>query len=320
MSRVVALCGGVGGAKLAFGLSRVIDAEKLTIIVNVGDDGDHLGLHVSPDIDTVLYTLSGLADTERGWGLAGETWNFMAAVKRIGGESWFNLGDSDLALHVERTRRLRQGESLSRITGDFAKALGIRAEIVPATDDPLRTIVETDEGDLEFHDYFVRRACKPIVKRVRFANADRARPSKAAEAALRAPDLSAVVICPSNPYLSVDPILAIGALHARLAALEAPRIAVSPIVGGKAIKGPAAKMMLELGLAPNVETVARHYSGLIDAIVLDAVDEAEIAGIAAMGIAAFPAQTVMRSDQDRIELARFVLSAAERVPQFKGAA
>ncbi|HYE00920.1 MAG TPA: 2-phospho-L-lactate transferase CofD family protein, partial [Alphaproteobacteria bacterium] len=237
MSHVLALCGGVGGAKLAFGLAAELSAEDLTVAVNTGDDFEHLGLTVCPDIDTVLYTLSGLSDRERGWGLAGETWNFMAATRRLGGEDWFQLGDQDLATHVERSHRLAAGESLSAVTARLARALGLTAAIAPMSDQPVRTVVETDQGELAFQHYFVRERCAPAARGVRFEGADRARPSPALEAALARPDLAAMVVCPSNPYLSVDPILAVPGVREALKRRSAPVVAVSPIIAGQALKG-----------------------------------------------------------------------------------
>ncbi len=234
---VVALSGGVGGAKLALGLARIVPPEALTVIANVGDDFEHLGLAISPDIDTLTYVLAGLDDTARGWGRRGESWAFMAALAELGGESWFNLGDRDLALHVERTRRLRAGETLSQVTADIARRLGIGPRILPASDDPVRTVVDTADGPLAFQHYFVREQCRPAVRGFRYDGADRARAQPEALAALAAPDLQAVVICPSNPYISVDPILAIPALRRALADCAAPVVAVSPIVGGSGAQG-----------------------------------------------------------------------------------
>lgn len=306
-SHIVALCGGVGGAKLAFGLAQVLPPERLTVIVNTGDDFEHLGLHVSPDIDTVLYTLSGLADRERGWGLAGESWAFMDALGRIGGEQWFLLGDRDLATHVERTRRLRSGETLSTVTAALARALGIAHAIVPMSDDPVRTIVTTPDGELEFQRYFVAERCAPVVTALRFAGAESAAIAPGAAAALARPDLGAVVVCPSNPYLSIDPILAVPGMRAALAACAAPVIAVSPLVGGKAIKGPTAKLMQELGITPDVAAIVQHYAGLITRMVIDHADAAHAATLACPTLVA---QTVMTCDADRIALARTVLDWA----------
>lgn len=310
---VVALCGGVGGAKMAFGLARILPPEALTIVVNTGDDFEHLGLSISPDIDTVTYTLADLSDRERGWGLAGESWAFMAALRRIGGEDWFWLGDQDLATHIERTRRRAAGETLSEVTVGLARRLGVGHPIAPMSDQPVRTIVETDEGPLAFQHYFVREQCRPRVRAIRFDGADAARPAPAAAAALARPDLAAILICPSNPYLSIDPILAVPGLREAIRAARAPCVAVSPIVGGKAIKGPSAKMMGEMGLTPSVRAVAAHYAGLIDALVIDQVDAGEAPAVEALGLACAVAQTVMRRDEDRIDLARAALGFAERL-------
>jgi len=307
---VIALCGGVGGAKLAFGLTRILSPDDLTIVVNTGDDFVHMGLHVSPDIDTVAYTLSDLADRERGWGIAGETWNFMDQVKRLGGEAWFNLGDRDLAMHVERTRRLAERETLSEITTALTGALGIRHAVVPMSDDPVRTIVQTADGELAFQRYFVGEQCRPVATGVRFDGAASARPSLALQAALARRDVTAVIVCPSNPYLSVDPILAVPGVRAGLKALGAPIVAVSPIVGGRALKGPAAKLMLELGVKPSVTAIVCHYSGLLSGLVVDTEDADEAEALRTLGLPTLATGAVMRSDDDRIRLARETLAFA----------
>lgn len=301
MSRVVALCGGIGGAKLALGLARVLPGDRLTVIANTGDDFEHLGLHVSPDVDTVLYTLSGRADPDRGWGRAGETWRFMDALGELGAETWFNLGDSDLATHVVRTDRLRAGARLTEVTRQIATAFGIEAEILPASDDPVRTTVETDAGALPLQHFFVRHRCQPRVSGVRFDGAATARPSPEALARLEAADL--VILCPSNPWLSIDPILAVAPLRAALAGCAAPRIAVSPLIGGKAVKGPLSKMMAEMGIRPGTAAIAAHYEGLIDTLVVDSRDGDP--GLAAPRIAL--ADTLMTDLATREALARRVL-------------
>ena len=310
MGHVIALCGGVGGAKLAFGLTRVLAAADLTIVVNTGDDFEHLGLAVSPDIDTVLYTLSGLADRERGWGLAGETWGFMSALRRLGGEDWFQLGDHDLATHIERTRRLAAGETLSGVTATLATRLGLEHAIIPMSDQPVRTWVDTEIGPLAFQPYFVRERCAPVAKAVRFEGAAAARPAPAFAAALARPDLEAIVICPSNPFLSVDPILAIPGVREAIKSAAAPAVAVSPIVGGEAIKGPAAKLMRELGQTPGVVAIAAHYRGLIDGLVVDTADSADADRL---GAPACVTATVMRSDEDRVALAAKTLAFAAKL-------
>jgi len=313
VGHVIALSGGVGGAKLAFGLTRVLGPEDLTIVVNTGDDFEHLGLTVCPDIDSVTYALAGLSDRERGWGLAGETWGFMAALKRLGGADWFNLGDHDLAMHVERSRRLAAGQPLSQVTADLAGALGVTHAIVPMSDDRVRTFVETDAGRLAFQAYFVRERCAPVVHSLEFMGAAQARPSPAFAAALARKDLDAIVICPSNPYLSVDPILAAPGVAEAIRAAPCPRVAVSPIIGGEALKGPAAKLMAELGVKPGAAAVADHYRGLIDGLVIDISDRADTAEVERRGMAALAVHSIMTTDEDRTRLARDCLEFAARL-------
>lgn len=304
--RVIALCGGVGGAKLAMGLYRIL-GEKLTIVVNTGDDFEHLGLSISPDIDTVLYTLSGLANRELGWGRADETWNFMEAAGALGAETWFRLGDRDLALHVERTRRFKAGHSLSEIVRDFAKSLGVTAEIVPMSDDPVRTIVVTSEGTLPFQRYFVEKRCVPKVERIFFHGAELARPNPALGRAIADPDVTAIILCPSNPFLSIDPMLSIPGLATILRRAAVPLVAVSPLIGGKAVKGPTGKIMGELGLAANTHAIARHYGDLLDGLVVDEMDRAETAMLT---LPIRLTATLMTTDEDREKLARDVLDFA----------
>jgi LPPG:FO 2-phospho-L-lactate transferase len=311
--RILALCGGIGGAKLALGLMHEVAAAELAILVNTGDDFEHLGLTVSPDVDTVTYTLAGLNNTELGWGLAGETWAFMDQLKKLGGEDWFNLGDRDLALHVERTRRLHAGESLAAIALDVARKLGVAPAIWPMSDDPVRTVLETDEGTLAFQRYFVGRRAEPAVRAIAYRGAETARPHPAALAALADPALEAVVICPSNPWLSIAPLLAMPGLRDALARTRAPVIAVSPIVGGKAIKGPTAKLMGELGLPVTAPAVAQFYAGLATGYVLDETDRALAEAVAAQGMAVDVRPTVMTDLASKRALARGVLGFAERL-------
>lgn len=305
--RVVALCGGIGGAKLAHGLSTVLGRD-LTVVVNTGDDFEHLGLTISPDVDTVLYTLGGLADRERGWGRADESWNFMAALAEVGGETWFQLGDRDLALHVERTCQLRAGHCLTAVVQGLAARFGIRPAVLPMSDDPVRTMVDTSEGVLAFQRYFVERRAQPVVRAVTFQGATKATPSAAVTAALRAPDLRAVVICPSNPYLSVDPILAVPAIRSLVESAGAPVVAVSPLIGGAAVKGPTAKIMAELAVPPTSRAIAKHYRGLIHGLVIDEADAAESD---AVGVPAHVTRTLMRGDDDRVRLAGETLAFAD---------
>jgi LPPG:FO 2-phospho-L-lactate transferase len=309
---VVALSGGVGGAKLVQGLSQVLGAGELTVIVNTGDDFEHLGLHVAPDIDSVVYALAGLSDPVRGWGRRDETWTFMAALKALGGEDWFALGDTDLAMHVRRSHALAGGASLSTVTTDICRSLGVATTVLPMSDDPVRTRLLTAEGWLEFQDYFVRRQCAPAITQMEFAGAATARALPAALAALAHPALRAIIICPSNPFVSVAPILAVPGIRAAIRDSGAPVIAVTPIIGGKAIKGPAAKMLAELGFPVSAAGVAGCYAGLVDAFISDETDP-EPAPIAGMSLVRAP--TLMRNDQDRRILAQAVLDIAARLPE-----
>jgi LPPG:FO 2-phospho-L-lactate transferase len=307
---VLALSGGVGGAKLALGLYRILPPDALTIVANTGDDFEHLGLRVSPDLDTLLYTLSGEDNPELGWGRRCETWTFMAALEALGGETWFRLGDGDLATHVERTRRLNSGETLSAISDDFRRRLGIAARLVPMSDDPVRTRLLTSEGWLDFQDYFVRRRCVPEISQLAFAGSDKARPHPDFLPALADPALRAVVICPSNPFISIDPILAVPSIRAALRECPAPVVAVSPIIAGKAVKGPTAKMMAELDLTVDAASVARHYDDILDLYIADEEDRAAVAGL---DVPVVLTRTLMHSLADREALARTVMIAAGRV-------
>ena len=302
---IVALSGGIGGAKLALGLAHVHDPADLLIVANTGDDFEHLGLAISPDIDTLLYTLAGLDNPELGWGRRDETWAAMETLQALGGETWFRLGDRDLALHLARTDMLRAGRTLSTITDTLRRRLGVVPRILPASDDPVRTRLDTDQGTLDFQEYFVHRRCAPAVRAITFAGAAAARPL--AEVIHAIATAAAVVICPSNPFISIDPILAVPGLRAALAATSAPVVAVSPLIGGRAVKGPTAKMMAELGLPVTARAVAEHYAGLLDIFVANPEDAAALAGIDARVVAA---PTLMRSLADKQALARIVLAAA----------
>lgn len=308
---VVALAGGVGGAKLADGLAQILPPENLTVIVNTGDDFTHWGLNVSPDLDTVCYTLAGLANPATGWGRMDETWNVFEQMERLGAETWFRLGDKDLATHLERTRRLRDGEPLSSITRDLCARWGIRHAVLPMTDDPVATMVDTVEmGELAFQEYFVHQRCEPTVKGFRFAGIESARPAPGVLEAIEAAE--AIVICPSNPWVSVDPILKtiknLEIFESRCA------VAVSPIIGGKTVKGPAAKMFAELGIVPSALAVARHYgSPLLAGFVLDAVDAALMEAVADLTIVPFSTNTIMNLSDNRRQLAQDVLNFIQRL-------
>ncbi|MCK8785680.1 2-phospho-L-lactate transferase [Roseomonas sp. NAR14] len=307
---VLALSGGIGGAKLALGLAQIIPGEALTVLANTGDDFEHLGLAISPDIDTLTYALAGLDNPITGWGRRDESWSFMTALRELGGEDWFQLGDRDLATHVERTRRLRAGETLSAVTEDFRRRLGIGARLLPMSDQPVRTKVLTPEGWLDFQHWFVRLRCAPAVRGLEFAGAESARPLPAILDALRDPALRAVVICPSNPLISIDPILAVPGLRHVLRECRAPVVAVSPIIGGRAVKGPTATMLADLGTPPAADAVARHYGDLLDGYVLDAADAALAPGIAARCAVA---PTLMTDLASKAALARVVLDLADRI-------
>lgn len=306
---VVALCGGVGGAKLALGLQHLLE-ERLTVVVNVGDDFEHKGLRICPDLDTVLYTLSGLNDEVRGWGRSDESWNFMEATKQVGGECWFALGDRDLALHIERTLRLTDGETLTAVIADISQGLGIKARIVPVTDDRLRTKVETGAEILDFQRYFVERRCEPVVQRIFFEGADVARLNPLVTAELSSERLGAIIICPSNPYLSIDPILAVPGIRQKMKGRAVPVVAVSPIISGKAIKGPTAKIMDELRIKPTSRSIAQHYASLIDGLLVDHSDAADATDI---GTKVHAAPTLMTDLASRVGLAREALAFAGRL-------
>ncbi len=305
---VVALAGGVGGAKLASGLAAVLPAENLTVIINTGDDFDHLGLRICPDLDTVTYTFAGLSNPDTGWGRDGETWHFLEALAALGGPTWFRIGDKDLAVHVERTRRLRQGQPLSAVTRSIAQSLDVRVNLLPMSDETVSTVVQTDGGDLGFQEYFVARGFRPRVRGFRFVGAEASRPAPGATAAIDGADV--VILCPSNPWVSLDPILSVPGMRELIAGH--PVIGVSPIIGGRAVKGPAAKMFTELGIAPSPEAVARRYQGLLSALVIDHVD-AELADpIRSLGIEPVVRAVVMHGLPDRARLAEEILEVAGR--------
>lgn len=313
---IVALAGGVGGARLAVGLAQVLAPRQLAIVVNTGDDFEHHGLTVCPDIDTVVYTLAGLNNPSTGWGRVDESWDFMQALSTLGGQTWFRLGDRDLAMHVLRTEALRRGETLSDVTQRFARKLGIRHAVVPMSDTPVRTRVKTTRGEMPFQDYFVRLRCRPRVQGFEFEGARRARVPGMLAGILTGSAVDAVVICPSNPYVSVAPIFAVPALRRWLQRRTFPVFAVSPIVGGAAIKGPAAKMMRELNVSASAEGVARHYGASVDAWVIDAADAPSRSAIEAMGKDVLVTDTMMpdRMASKRLadEVVRFARALAKR--------
>ena len=303
--KIVALAGGVGGAKLADGLAQVLPPEDLTILVNTGDDFEHLGLAISPDLDTVCYTLAGLANPETGWGRHGETFQVLENIEKLGGPTWFNLGDQDLGTHIERTRRLKEGQSLSEVTSAFCHSWGVQQTVLPMSNETVHTIVDTLEyGELPFQEYFVHLRCEPTVKGFRFDSIEEAFPVPGALEAIDSSD--GVIICPSNPWVSIDPILGINGI--RPAVKGKPVIAISPIIGGVTVKGPAAKMSRELGIPPSALAVAQHYGDLLSGFVLDAIDSS-LAGD--LSIPVLTTNTIMKTAADRRRLAEDVLHLVE---------
>jgi len=301
--QVVALAGGVGGAKLADGLAQALAPEQLTVVGNVADDFELFGLHISPDLDTLMYTLAGVANPATGWGVAEDSWGALDMLARYGAETWFRLGDRDLATHLLRTEALRQGRTLTEITRTLAGALGVRPALLPATDDPLMTLLDTaEDGTLEFQDYFVRRRWQPVVRRVWLRGVEQARPGELVLAALEAADV--IVFCPSNPVLSLEPILALPGVRAAIRARRGTCVAVSPFVGGAAVKGPAAKLMAELGLDFSPRGLADYYGGLLDGLVVDAADRGQAAGA---GVDVLVTPTLMQTRDDRRRVAEDVL-------------
>lgn len=301
--RVVALAGGVGGAKLAHGLAQRLPPTDLTIIVNTADDFEHLGLRISPDLDTVCYTLAGIANPTTGWGRANETWNTMSALERLGAPGWFRLGDKDIATHLRRTLLLNQGERLSSVVKEFCAAWGIQHSVLPMTDDRVATVVDTDEGALAFQEYFVQRQCLPRVKGFRFEGSHSAIPAPHVIDEITGAEC--IIICPSNPWVSIAPILAVDGIRA---AVERSKVvAVSPIIGGRALRGPAAKMYAEMGIEPSAVAVAGHYRDICAGFVLDVADANLERPVLDMGMQTLVTKTVMRSAADRGRLAASVL-------------
>ncbi|MEE8334551.1 MAG: 2-phospho-L-lactate transferase [Alphaproteobacteria bacterium] len=310
---VLALAGGVGGAKLANGLAGVLTPEELVIAVNTGDDFEHLGMHISPDLDSVMYRLAGLNDTARGWGVKDESWQFMAALGALGGETWFNLGDRDLATHVERTRRLAAGDALSSVTAALCSALGIAHTVTPMSDEAVRTFVLSGGLRIPFQRYFVEQNCKPVSDGFVFDGSEEAKPAPALATALAAPELAAIVICPSNPFVSIRPILSIPAVSQALARRRVPVVAVSPLIGGAAVKGPAAKMMAEQGLPVSSAGIATAYGDIIDGLVIDSADAGEAATIEAGSVRVLVTETLMQGTEEEERLALSVLEFAAKL-------
>ncbi len=311
--KIAALAGGVGGAKLAHGLDKVLPAGSLTVIVNTADDFDHLGLRISPDVDTVTYTLADLADAQRGWGRADETWNCLDTLERLGGPTWFRLGDRDLGLHLERTRRMKEGEPLSSITREICASFGIQSEILPMSDDRVATRVQTEEAELAFQTYFVALRCEPEVRGFRFEGIEEAKPAPGVLEAIGEADF--IVFCPSNPWVSIDPILGVAGIAD--AVKQKTVVGISPIIGGRALKGPAARMYRQLGFEASAASAAKHYQAYLDGFVLDQADLELESVVQELGMRVRVAQTVMQSIEDRKTLAEitieFALQTLERM-------
>ena len=309
--RYVVLSGGIGGAKLAQGLSLCRPAEELLVVGNIGDDFEHWGLHISPDLDTLMYTLAGVANSELGWGRAGETWHVLEGVSELGGETWFRLGDRDLSVHIERSMRLKTGDPLSWVTVDLCRAFGVDLLILPPTDDRVRTIVETPGGPLDFQTYFVRNRCEPVITGLRYEGASEAALLPAVITALEDPELKAVILCPSNPFLSVDPILATADLRNRLRRCKAPVVAVSPMIGSRAFKGPTAKIMAELGYEASTLSIARYYADFLDGYVIDGADHHVARQIEDLDIRVEVTATLMETLDQKLSLAADVVAFSE---------
>ena len=305
-SKVLALAGGVGGAKLALGLRDILDEESLAIVVNTGDDEEFFGLHVSPDLDTVMYTLGGIANPDTGWGISGETFRSLNRLRQYGVDTWFNLGDLDMATHIRRTQLLGQGNTLSEVTNSLCSSLGITHSIFPMTDDTLKTVVITEISEMSFQEYFVKNRCDPRVVSLRFDSPSECSPSPGFVTALNESDL--LVFCPSNPFLSVDPILAVTGVRKKIENFRGARIAVSPIVGGEAIKGPAGKILRELGHEVSCVGVAKRYIDLCDVFIIDNVDADLASTIEKLGMRVVVTNTIMNNDQEKRTLAREILS------------
>ncbi len=316
--KIVALAGGVGGAKLVDGLSRILSSDSLTVIVNTGDDFDHLGLRICPDLDTVCYTLAGLANVTTGWGRKAETWSALQSFAELGGPTWFQLGDRDLGTHLERTRLLAKGYTLSEVTKKFSEVWGIAPHVLPMSDDQIPTIVQSDEGELGFQDYFVKRQCQPRVTGFYFAGIESAQPSPGVQQSLSEAEI--VLFCPSNPWVSIDPILAVPGIKEAILDDTGRKqvIAVSPIIAGAAVKGPAAKMYLEMGLNPSAANVAQHYGsqdigGLLNGYVFDHLDVDQDEEITGLGLATLVTNTLMKTLEDRIRLAEEVVDFGKKL-------
>ena len=305
MPKIVALAGGVGGSKLIFGLSKSLPPEDLCIVANTGDDEIFHGLYVSPDVDTIVYTLAGLVNKINGWGVEEDTFSALGTLRQLGSNTWFNLGDKDIGLHLWRTEALKAGKKLSQVTEEIAHRFGIMNRIIPMTDSRVQTRVHTDKGVLSFQEYFVENRCEPAVKRLTFKGSKNAAPPETLLSFLEEAD--AIIFCPSNPLVSIGPILAIRALRESIENFKGPRIAVSPIVNGHTIKGPAAKMMVELGMESSNVQLAKFYMNVCDTFIVDEIDLLDVHAIQALGLQSVAMPIIMKSDEDKLLLAQKIL-------------
>jgi len=310
--KIIALSGGVGGAKLCLGLHQIYAPEELYFITNTGDDFLYLGFYIAPDVDTLVYTLAGINNTETGWGRADETWKTHNVLGELGADNWFKLGDKDLALHLHRSKALRNGERLTSITQDIANRFHLKATVLPMSDHMIQTVVDTNKGLLSFQEYFVKQASKPKIKNISFKSKN-PEPSAEVTEILMDPDLRGIVICPSNPYLSIDPILSIEKIRQSITESKRPRVAVSPIINGQSVKGPTTKIMDELGLEANVLTIAQHYKDYIDGIVIDTSDQDYVGQIESMGIQVKLSEIMMNNDDDKKRVAEDVIHFIDHI-------
>jgi LPPG:FO 2-phospho-L-lactate transferase len=310
--KIIALSGGIGGAKLGLGLHQICAPEELYFITNTGDDFLYLGFYIAPDVDTLVYTLAGVNNTETGWGRADETWKTHNVLGELGADNWFKLGDKDLALHLHRSKALRNGERLTSITQDIANRFHLKATVLPMSDHMIQTIVDTNKGLLSFQEYFVKQASKPKIKNISFKSKN-PEPSAEVTEILMDPGLKGIVICPSNPYLSIDPILSIEKIRQSIAESKRPRVAVSPIINGQSVKGPTTKIMGELGLETNVLTIAKHYKDYIDGIVIDTSDQDYAGQIESMGIQVKLSEIMMNNDDDKKRVAEDVIHFIDHI-------
>ena len=309
--KTLVLCGGVGGAKLAYGLSKLTAPEEIVFLVNTGDDFIHLDLYISPDLDTVMYTLAGVNDPKKGWGVEEETWNALGSLKKYGLDTWFQLGDKDLATHIRRTQLLKEGLKLSEVTRNLSNQLGLKHLILPMSESPVQTILQTDQGELSFQEYFVKYKCNPKIEKIKFLGNEVAEVPTFLEKLIKDNEFTGVIICPSNPYLSVDPILSINKFRTFLLETNIPVLAVSPIIDNDSIKGPTAKIMREMKITPSVNSIAAHYEELINILVIDQKDKESQTSIGSLEY--LVDSIYMKNNEDKISLAKVCLEELKKL-------